>query len=126
MTRAGYDPLTARNPTFNRLDSLAQRMISTYGGDVTFISRVQSGTGIEPVSTDTEMTVRAYTGGYSLSETDGELIQSGDVKLIIGSEFEPEPAMKVRLRDNKTYDVISVESTKPDGIAIYYRVQVRK
>lgn len=122
----GVDQLTARNSTLDKLDSLAKRLIDTYGGDVTFISRVSTGTGIEPVTTDTETTVKAYTGGFSAYETDGELIQSGDVKLIISSEFTPGPDMKVRLRDNKTYDVINVESTKPDGIAIYYRVQVRK
>jgi len=72
--------------------------------------------------------------GYTAGSEDSRAILPGDMLLLVAAgdanlagQVNPiKPRDKVTGVDGQAYVVISVETVAPDGVAILYRVQVRK
>jgi hypothetical protein len=65
---------------------------------------------------------------YEQSNIDGELIQSGDQKVLIPSEglvIDPDVQGQV-IRGSETWKIVKVSALNPNGQTILYTVQVRR
>ena len=74
----------------------------------------------------TEHPVRAIQGTYTAREIDGTLIQANDLKLTVeAGGFVPDVADKARI-NGKDWFIVRVDPVAPGGVALMYKVQVRK
>lgn len=119
----------------NALQDTANRLIATYGAEVT-VTRIVEGaydevTGSAALTT-TATTARALLDNYSLGIGGGlsfaGTVESSDKRLWIagtGLSFDPRPGDKV-LADGASWVVISVNKINPDGNTYLYDIQVRQ
>jgi hypothetical protein len=89
-------------------------------------------TGLETSpATPLDTTVTGIFRFYSQDEINGVTVLANDVKCLIGgSEFaavgsEPDTSMQL-IAKGSTYNIVRVTPTSPGGIAVLYRLQVRK
>jgi len=79
-----------------------------------------------PTGAPTEYKFYGVRTQFSNYETDGNLIQRGDVKLVLSTDF-PVPAEGDKFTvDDTVYNYVNHEEKSPAGIAVTYIVQVRK
>lgn len=120
-------------PSFDyaRMASVARRLLTQFGQQVTVTREVKGGydpeTGMTTPDTTQSYSVNGAALNYRHQDVDGTLIQRGDVRVLLspGAAFEPQPGDKVALADGTVLTVISARPTKPAGMAVLFEVQCR-
>jgi len=104
---------------------LATKMINKYGRSAVLRAEIASGDDWNPTITQTEVPVKVFSSSYSLSEIDGTLIESSDIKFLVDSTVDVETSSKIVDDDGKVYDVISVPIVRPGPTKVMSKVQAR-
>lgn len=118
-------------PNYTNLQKTAQRLIGSFGQDVTYTDSVK-GT-YDPVtntliSQKQEYVVKGVRMNYALSNIDGESVKQGDIRLLLEAldlPITPKPGDKISMSE-ETWEVISLLSTQPGDTVVYYELQLRK
>jgi hypothetical protein len=116
---------------YDRIAKLAQKQIERFGQTVTIARRVQGSyntvTSAATV-TETTQTAKGVTDVYNLKEVDGNLVQTGDIKVILSALGITAPTVndKVTLLDGTIWVVKGVDPVSPGGVPIIYTCQLRK
>ena len=113
------------NPTYTRAAATAARLISAYGRTMQLVTQTNSGDSWNPTVSESTTDVYGVETKYSNSEIDGELIKSGDVKVLIDAEVKPELSMRLRT-NGIDYSIINIETLAPADLTILYKLQVRR
>ena len=116
---------------YTDLRSVAEVRITEYGQSVT-LKRIVAG-AYDPSTGAAAQTVtsypgRAYMGNYSSRDIDGTLILRGDRRATLACDTLGVVPSKddVLTVDGVDWTVQSVEPVDPGGVALIYRLQVRK
>ncbi len=111
---------------YTRMAETANRLLKQFGGDVTIIERVNTGTKIDPVYTETKHVVKGVITRYAHEEVDGIAIQMDDLLYVVDCTFNPTPDMVIRFQDRERA-IISVRDICPSGNqSVVYFLQVRQ
>lgn len=125
------------NPQFyiDKRDITAHNLLDKRGFLMTLVSEAaavfDSDTGIKTPGTVTSTSVTGLMRFFSQDEINGKDILSGDVQaLLSGKELaaagiEPDTTMRL-IANGVTYNVVRNTPTMPGGIAVLYRLQVRR
>lgn len=115
---------------YSNLAAVATRLL-TDKGQVAAFSRETGGsfnptTGSYSGQTTTAFSGQAAAFDYNKSEIDGDLVQLGDVRLILEPiATAPAPGDTVTV-DSVVYRVMDVMASSPAGTITHYEVQLRK
>ncbi|GAB6036132.1 hypothetical protein JCM15519_06910 [Fundidesulfovibrio butyratiphilus] len=76
----------------------------------------------------TETSCKAVLTDYSLKMIDGDLIKLGDRLAIVPAQglAEPDPTRDTLIIKGESWNVVRAKVVDPGGVAILYKVQVRK
>lgn len=114
---------------YSGLAAVATNLLTDKGQAVT-INR-ETSTSFDPVTGIDTVTPSSFSGvgavfDYHRSEIDGNLIQKGDIRLLLNAvTTEPLTDDEITI-DGETYRVISVKPTSPGGTVVMYELQLRK
>lgn len=117
---------------YSRYVKTAKKLIQKYGIPVAFEIPGATG-GTDPVTgeyTEPESSQYLRPFGvltkYSNSSIDGTIIQQGDQLLLVEPSITlPETIQNVEV-DSEVFQVVNIETIKPGGTAVLYKVQVRR
>lgn len=104
------------------LDTTASALIERFGRTMTLRTLVQSGSAFDPTVTNSDASITGVMTGYRANQIDGTLIQAGDKLLLTHSAVTVQDKI---VDDGKEYSVITVDTVKPGGTTLLYKVQVR-
>lgn len=108
----------------SRFVATATRLINKHGRNASLVSVSSTGSAYNPEQTETATSVVIVQTKFTLSEIDGELVKSGDLRFLMDSSVAP--ANDMHIDDNGTrYQVINVQEIKPGQASVLYKVQVR-
>lgn len=116
---------------YARISKIALAQIERFGQVITITARssgsYNAGTSSATV-TETSQSGKALVDSYSIKEIDGNLIQVGDVKLILSALgiSEPKPGFFATLENGVKYVIKNVDIISPSGVAVIYTCQLRK
>lgn len=115
---------------YSGLAAVATRLLDTYGQTVTF-SR-ETGGSFDPVlGVYSGQSTSTFTGSgaafdFNRSEIDGEIIQRGDIRLMLEA-VDTKPIIGDACTVNGVdYRVMSVMESSPGGTVTHYELQLRK
>lgn len=120
---------------YDRMAVTALRLLRQFGQSVT-IRRVTGGS-VDPVTgtivagTTTDTTATAVLQDYSLQESGAAnmqqtLIQTGDKKFIIAASGISAPLLTDKIiAAGKTWNIINIKETNPEGTPLVYEIQGR-
>ena len=117
-------------------DGTVDPLMDQFGFDMTLRSsrepEIDPDTGmISTASTDVDTTVTGLFRFFSQDEIDGMTVLANDIQCLIGgTELDtagivPDTSMQL-IAKGATYNVERVTPTAPGGIAVLYRLQIRK
>lgn len=117
-------------------DGSVRDVLEQFGFDMTLESdrepTIDPDTGaITAAAVVVSTTVNGIFRFFSQDEVDGKNILSGDIQALIGGKetndanIVPDTTMKLIAKDVK-YNVVRVTPTEPGGIAVLYRLQIRR
>ena len=113
---------------YSILATTATRLLRDKGQSITFTRDAETSfnpsTGV--ITPDTATTYAAYGAAfnYSSNELANSNIESGDIRLLVEPETEPQIA-DTCVVDSVTYRVMDVRKQKPAGTVLYYELQLR-
>lgn len=87
--------------------------------------------GITTPATVVDTTVTGIFRFYSQDEINGETVLANDIQALIGGTevntagVVPDSAMQL-IAQGATYNIVRVTPTQPGGVAVLYRLQIRK
>lgn len=111
---------------YKRLEATARRLIGQYGKDCAILREVRSGPDYAPVIEDQEYPVKLVETGYSMTNRNETLIQSGDKVGIISTAAATAPVLHDRLRiDGDTYNIIDLQPLNPGGLTLLFEFTAR-
>lgn len=114
---------------YANLQATAARLLTKYGQSLTFTREVE--TAFNPTTGAKTNDLFTFTGygasfDYQASEIDGELIQSGDIRLTL-EKTSTVPAINDSVRvDDINYRVMDVKKSAPGGVVVKYDLNLRK
>jgi len=115
---------------YTNLKNVALRLLTSKGQSLTFTRPVTS--SFNPATgVDTPATPITYSGygaalNYNKSEIDGDLIQIGDIRLLLeATSTAVEMGDPVPI-DSITYRVMNIRPLSPAGTVVAYELQLRK
>ncbi len=112
-----------------RLAETAKQLLTDNGRTLTFTR--DTSTGFNPATGVNSITTTNFTGigagfDYRRSEIDGEVIQAGDVRIVL-EDATTKPLIGDRvLYNGSDYRVMNVDEVSPAGIVVIYKLQVRR
>jgi len=115
---------------YGNLAAVATRLLDTYGQTVTF-SRQTGGTFDPVLGAYSGQSATAYSGSgaafdYNKSEIDGEIVQRGDIRLMLEA-VDTRPIIGDTCTVNgAAYRVMTVMESSPAGTTTHYELQLRK
>lgn len=114
------------NPLYARLEATARRLIASYGKPAAIVREERTGPPHAPVVTEVEHPVTLVETGYSLTNRNETLIQTGDKVGLISTEGEaPKLDDKLRL-DGADYGFVDLQPLNPGGVVLLYEFQARR
>ena len=114
---------------YDKLQNTASSMLTKYGQNLTLTREVE--TDFNPTTGAKSQDLFTFTGhgasfDYQSSEIDGELVQTGDIKLLL-EKTTTAPAINDSVRiDNVNYRVMDVKKASPGGTVVFYTCRLRK
>ena len=114
---------------YQNLAATASRLLANKGQSVTF-SR-ETSTGFDPALGVDTTTTSSYSGNggafdYNSSEIDGEIIQRGDIRLVLEAVDTAPLIGDTCDIDSLAYRVMNVKPTSPAGVPVIYELQLRQ
>jgi len=120
----------------DKRDVTAYDLLVKYGFDITLVSQtadvIDSDSGaITTPGTVTNTVTKGIMRFFSQDEVDDKNIKSGDAQVLLSAkdlaaaDIVPDTDMRVIVGDD-TYFVVRNTPTKPGGIAVLYRLQIRR
>lgn len=104
--------------------------LATEIGDGAFsIVLVRSGAQVNPwdvAGTGSTFTMTGNVQRYPRSMIDGTLIRQEDRRVMLAATGEKPTTADVLRIDSVDYEIVSVDETAPQGVALYYEVQARR
>lgn len=114
------------NPLYVRLEATARRLIGSYGKPADIVREERTGPPHAPIVTPVEYPVTLVETGYSLTNRNETLIQTGDKLGIISTEGEaPKLDDKLRL-DGTDYSFVDLQPLNPGGLTLLFEFQARR
>lgn len=114
---------------YGNLAAVATRLLTSKGQSITFSREVQSAfnptTGVATTSTTTFSGYGAAFD-YNSSEIDGEIIQKGDIRLVLEATATAPIIGDTCTIDSDAYRAMNVKPTSPAGTPVIYEVQLRR
>lgn len=110
------------------MQAVAASLLSEFGQVLTFTRNTNTiynpaTGGVDAVSSAT-YSGYGHPSFYSLAETDGTLVQTNDVRLLVYSTTAPTQQDTVLL-DSIVYQILTVQKVNAQGSTIVYRLQLR-
>lgn len=113
------------NPLYVRLEATARKLIGSYGKPAAIVREERSGPPHAPVVTEVEHPVTLVETGYSLTNRNETLIQTGDKVGIISTAGEA-PKLDDKLRiDGADYHMVDLQPLNPGGLTLLYQFVCR-
>lgn len=114
---------------YSGLAVVATNLLTSKGQSVVFTRKTTS--IFNPVKGRNNTTTSTFSGNgaafdYNRSEIDGEVIQRGDIRLILEATTTAPALGDTAVIDSVTYRVMNVKPTSPGGTVVMYEVQLRK
>lgn len=114
------------NPLYVRLEATAKRLLASYGKPANIVREERSGPPHAPVVTQVEHPVTLVETGYSLTNRNETLIQTGDKVGIISTDADVAPALDDVLRiDGADYRMVDLQPLNPGGLTLLYQFVCR-
>ena len=104
---------------------LATAAISEHGRSMLLRTFTQSGDPWSPSLTPVDTPIIGLQTGWTRSDRDQFLIETGDIKILIDSNVEPSTAGRI-VDNNVDYSIIDFATVAPGEQAILYKVQARR
>lgn len=115
------------DPLYTRLEATARRLIAKYGKPAAVVRRTTSGPPHAPVVTETAHACTVADIGYSLTNRDATLIQTGDKVGIMSTDLAIVPALPDKLRiDGQDYAFVEVQPLNPGGLTLLWEYVARR
>lgn len=114
---------------YSNLQKTASRLLKSKGQLLTFTRTVEvSFNPVTGVKTTGDFTFTAYGAvfDYKVNEIDGELIQRGDIRLIVEKTNNSPLIGDIVKIDKVAQRVMNVTETSPAGTVVKYDVQMRR
>ena len=114
---------------YSGLAVVARRLLTTKGQTLTF-SR-ETSTSFDHILGENTTSASTYTGvgaafDYNSREIDGEVVQRGDIRLILEATTTPPIIDDATTIDGDVYRIMAVRPISPAGTVVIYEVQLRK
>lgn len=114
---------------YSGLVTVAQRLLISKGKLLTFSRETSS--AFDPILGHNTVSVSTYTGNgaafdYNHREIDGEIIQRGDIRLILEATTTAPTINDSVTIDSDVYRVMEVRPISPAGTVVVYEIQLRK
>lgn len=114
------------NPLYARLEATARRLLGSYGKPAAIVRDERTGPPHAPVVTEVEHPVVLVETGYSLTNRNETLIQTGDKVGIISTDADVAPALDDVLRiDGDDYRMVDLQPLNPGGMVLLYQFVCR-
>ena len=104
---------------------LATEMIGEHGRSMLLRTFTQSGDPWSPSLTPVDTPIIGLQTGWTRSDRDQFLIETGDIKIMIDSSVEPSTAGRI-VDNGIDYSIIDFVTVAPGEQAILYKVQARR
>lgn len=104
---------------------LATEMISENGRPMLLRTFTQSGDPWSPTQTPADTDIVGLQIGWTRSDRDQFLIETGDIGILIDSSVEPSTAGRI-VDNGIDYSIIDFATVAPGEQAIFYKVQARR
>lgn len=104
---------------------LATEAISEHGRPMLLRTFTQSGDPWSPTQTPVDADVVGLQTGWTRSDRDQFLIETGDIKIMIDSSVEPSTAGRI-VDGGVDYSIIDFATVAPGEQTILYKVQARR
>lgn len=113
------------NPLYVRLEATARRLLASYGKPAAIVREERSGPPHAPVVTEVEYPVVLVETGYSLTNRNETLIQTGDKLGIISTAGEAPQLDDVLRMDGADYRFADLQPLNPGGMVLLYQFVCR-
>ena len=113
------------NSTHTRLAQVARRLIAKNGRTMLLRTFTQSGDPWSPTQTPVDTDIVGLQTGWTRSDRDQFLIETGDIKIMIDSSVEPSTAGRI-VDNGIDYSIIDFATVAPGEQTIFYKVQARR
>ena len=104
---------------------MATEMIGENGRSMLLRTFTQSGDPWSPSLTPVDTPIIGLQTGWTRSDRDQFLIETGDIKIMIDSSVEPSTAGRI-VDGSVDYSIIDFVTVAPGEQAILYKVQARR
>ena len=104
---------------------LATEAISEHGRSMLLRTFTQSGDPWSPTQAPVDTDVVGLQTGWTRSDRDQFLIETGDIKIMIDSSVEPSTAGRI-VDNGIDYSIIDFVTVAPGEQTIFYKVQARR
>lgn len=104
---------------------LATKVISEHGRPMLLRTFTQSGDPWSPSLTPVDTQIIGVQTGWTRSDRDQFLIETGDIGILIDSSVEPSTAGRI-VDGGVDYSIIDFATVAPGEQAIFYKVQARR
>lgn len=104
---------------------MATEMIGENGRPMLLRTFAQSGDPWSPTQAPVDTDVVGLQTGWTRSDRDQFLIETGDIKIMIDSSVEPSTAGRI-VDNGVDYSIIDFATVAPGEQAILYKVQARR
>lgn len=115
-----------------KLQDTAQKILTNFGEDWVH-RRVTKGTydpanNTRTVDSTTNTTVKAARLNYKRAQVTGEVIQQGDIKLVVEAKgLSVTPTVDDKMVDGtEIWQIIDIMEINPGGTPVYYEMQLRQ
>lgn len=113
------------NPLYVRLEATAKRLLASYGKPAAIVRDERTGPPHAPVVTQVEHPVTLVETGYSLTNRNESLIQTGDKLGLISTAGESPQLDDVLRLDGADYRFVDLQPLNPGGLVILFEFQAR-
>lgn len=104
---------------------MATEMIGENGRPMLLRSFMQSGDPWSPTQTPVDTPIIGLQTGWTRSDRDQFLIETGDIGILIDSSVEPSTAGRI-VDNGNDYSIIDFATVAPGEQTIFYKVQARR
>ena len=104
---------------------MATEMIGENGRSMLLRTFTQSGDPWSPSLTPVDTPIIGLQTGWTRSDRDQFLIETGDIKIMIDSSVEPSTAGRI-VDGSVDYSIIDFVTVAPGEQTIFYKVQARR
>ena len=115
------------NPAYARLEATAQRLIGKWGKPATIVREERSGPPHAPVVVPVSHPVKLVETGYSITNRNDTLIQTGDKVGLINTEADVTPELSDAMEiGGLEYHIVDLQPLNPGGRVLLFEFVARR